>query len=625
MKNYWILLLLAFIATSCQDFAEERLTTSENTTIETRASKVGSADYYWYNGEKIHLTRSEKYVNVVTNGKLVKSSKAEVTTNSLSRNEETKYVLPFFERGEGVEPIGTSDIFYLKLKQSEDITLLEKMAAELGVQVFKEIPYTPRWYTLSILGSKFSSSIEASNYFYETGKFEDVDPAFMFDFKPSANDPDFWRQWGMNNTSHPGIDINAILAWNITRGAGVKVAVVDSPIESGHDDLDDNIHSLSYNANLMRTPSAPYVQGFYPPAFIGTENHGTHVAGIIGAEKNSSQVMGVAYESEIMRVSHYLLSSNTFSAEMASGINWAWQNEADVINCSWGDQGGQAYNQLHSTILEQAITNAMTQGRKINGTSKGSVVVFASGNYGHSNPGYIDYPGNFHPNILVVGAIGSNGSRLNTSSYGTALDVVAPGGSIWSTIPQGNTDYMSGTSMAAPHVAGIAALILSAYPNLTRQQVVNKIESTTQKVGGSYSSTSGRPNGTWNSQTGYGLVDAYVALTGTPAIVPNTPVISHELFPQPNSNQVTVVFSVDSPQSGVTYQWELNGTIMAANDPNPYIAFLSALLTARNVQPTTIRLTLRCRAVYRGSCSAWSNSIFHGVQSLTPILYTPGI
>ena len=182
----------------------------------------------------------------------------------MTRSGEAKYLLPFFERGEGVEPIGTSDIFYLKLKDSDDVRLLEKMAAELGVQVIEEIPYTLRWYTLSIFGSEFSSSIEASNYFYETGKFEDVDPAFMFDFKPSADDPEFRRQWGMNNTTHSGIDINVIPAWNITRGAGIKVAVVDTPIQSNHDDLNDNMHSLSYNALLKHTPSAPYVQGAYP-------------------------------------------------------------------------------------------------------------------------------------------------------------------------------------------------------------------------------------------------------------------------------------------------------------------------------------------------------------------------
>jgi hypothetical protein len=115
LKNYWIFLLLAFIASSCQDFAEERLTTSENAAIETRTSEVGSADYYWYNGEKVYLTRSEKYVNVVDGGKLVKYSKAEAAAKYPAQSEQIK-VLPFFERGEGVEPIGTSPDFITFLR-----------------------------------------------------------------------------------------------------------------------------------------------------------------------------------------------------------------------------------------------------------------------------------------------------------------------------------------------------------------------------------------------------------------------------------------------------------------------------------------------------------------------------
>lgn len=502
-----ILFLFVIVAVACSDSAEETTVVVTDADIaDTRAAGLNGQDYYWYQGKKIYLTRNEKYVNVVSgNGKLVKSSQVEAAAKAQTRSGDARYkLLPFFERGSGVEPIGTSDIFYLKLKNSEDIALLRKMADKLGVQVIGEIPHTPRWYTLSILGSEFDSSIEASNFFYETGQFEDVDPAFMFDFKPNADDSEFYKQWGMNNTSYPGIDINVIPAWNISRGAGIKVAVVDNPIDPGHDDLDDNIHALSYNAQLQQTPSASYSES----------SHGIHVAGIIAAEKNGSQVTGVAYHAQIVRVSHSISASNTLSAEMASGINWAWKSIAeggagvDVINCSWGDQGGHVYDQMHSTVLESAIIDAMTRGRY----NKGTVVVFAAGNYGNYSPVIMDYPGNFHPDILNVGAIDNNGTRRYNSAYGTALDVVAPGGSIWSTIGGGGTGNMSGTSMAAPHVSGIAALILSRNPDLTQKQVTDLIEKYARKVNPttySYTTTYGRPNGIWNSQMGYGLVNAY--------------------------------------------------------------------------------------------------------------------
>lgn len=98
-------------------------------------------------------------------------------------------------------------------------------------------------------------------------------------------------------------------------------------------------------------------------------------------------------------------------------------------------------------------------------------------------------------------------------NFGTQLDVVAPGSSILSTTPNNQTASWDGTSMATPHVAGVAALILSVNPCLTAQQVRDIIEQTAQKVGGySYTTTSGRPNGIWNNEMGYGLVDAHAAV-----------------------------------------------------------------------------------------------------------------
>jgi subtilisin family serine protease len=221
---------------------------------------------------------------------------------------------------------------------------------------------------------------------------------------------------------------------------------------------------------------------------------------------------------------------------VANGFNWAWQNGADVISNSW-----RGYNP--STIIDDAITNTLTNGRN----NKGPVVVFAAGNENNTN---IRYPGNSNPDILVVGAISPCGERKSFTScdgewrwgscYGTQLDIVAPGVLIPTTDRQGtagynpnvplhvnsggnkittdfaNEDYtvwFNSTSSACPHVAGTVALVLSVNPSLTVQQVNNIIESTAQKAGGYiYQITPGRPNGTWNEQMGYGLVDAYAAV-----------------------------------------------------------------------------------------------------------------
>lgn len=138
----------------------------------------------------------------------------------------------------------------------------------------------------------------------------------------------------------------------------------------------------------------------------------------------------------------------------------------------------------------------------------GCIVVFAAGN---KSPA-IDYPASYRPEILTVGSITSSSQRSSFSGYGNLLDIVAPGSSILSSIRNNQYESWNGTSMATPHVSAVAGLILSINPNLTRLQVTNVIESTAQKVGGyTYQTTTGRPNGTWHSEMGYGLLNAFSA------------------------------------------------------------------------------------------------------------------
>jgi subtilisin family serine protease len=286
--------------------------------------------------------------------------------NTLRQNQNVKKVVPYFLRG-NAEPIGTSDIFYVKLKNLNGLSVLQSVAQQKSVQIIKQVPYMPLWYILSVKNSVFNNSVEASNFFYETGSFDNVDPAFMFNFKSNCvNDPTFNQQWGLFNSSNINIDINACDAWTVTRGAGINVAVVDQGIDRNHNDLSANLHTISFDAQSGTSPSV----------FNGLV-HGTHVAGIIGAVRNNNlQVVGVAPEAQIIGVSHDLYMSSTYSAEMASGISWAMQNGADIITNSWGDQGGFLYNDMHSVILESAILDAINNGRE----GKGCIVTFSAGN-----------------------------------------------------------------------------------------------------------------------------------------------------------------------------------------------------------------------------------------------------
>jgi len=432
---------------------------------------MAQSNYYYYKGNKVNLSVDYNLSN--QSGKLS------------------------IKRQNNIESITISNIFYVKLKNSTDLNLLQQVANQKNVNIIHQNIFMPLWYKLELNNGNSRSSLEICNEFYETGHFADIDPAFQFDFSNScSNDDDFGDLWGLNNTTNPDIDINICNAWSITEGNGVNVAVLDHGIHKTHNDLNDNISSLSYDTQNGRSPSI----------FISGSSHGTHVAGIIGAEKdNNLQVVGVAPKSKIMSISNPLYVTQSLSEELANGINWAVQNGAHIINNSWGDQGGSYYNDLHSAVLEDAITNALNNGR--NGL--GTILVFASGNRAPA----IDYPASFHDDALVVGAISSSGNRTNFSGYGNDLDIVAPGKGILSTIQNQGTASLSGTSMAAPHVAGVAALILSVNPNLNVQEVNTIIEETAQKVGDySYTNTVNKPNGDWNKQMGYGLVNAYQAV-----------------------------------------------------------------------------------------------------------------
>lgn len=417
--------------------------------------------------------------------------------NSILAAKGVTNISPYFKRKDS-KSIGTSNIFYVKLNKESDVDILKQLASKKGFEIVHQNPFMPLWYQLVIKSKLTKSSVDLSNELFETGLFDDVDPGFQFNFKESCtNDPAFSQQWGLYNSTNPSIDINACDAWAITQGSGVMVAVVDQGIYKSHNDLAPNISGLSYNTQ----------SGTVPSLFINGNKHGTHVAGIIAAVKdNNLQVTGVAPQSKLMSISHTLQQATpTLAEELANGINWAWQHGADIINNSWGDQGGLYYNYFHSAILENSIINAFTYGRN----GRGTIVVFSSGN--HRTP--IDYPGNFHNDILCVGSINSNGLRSSFSAWGNQLDLVAPGGKILSTVPNQAIDTLSGTSMAAPHVTGVAALLLSVNPDLTMPQVNKLIETTAQKIGNySYINTAGRPRGAWNIEMGYGLVDAYAAV-----------------------------------------------------------------------------------------------------------------
>ncbi|MEM7134135.1 MAG: S8 family serine peptidase [Chloroflexota bacterium] len=428
---------------------------------------------------------------------------ATVTDNLL-------YQAPFYVIANG-EEVGISHLFYVKLKGAEDLGQLQELAQELNVDILGNNRFMPLWYTLASTTESSGNALEAANAFFESGLFEAAEPDFLVDYRPFqvVNDTHFGSQWGLLNTGQHGgtvgMDINIEDAWTLSTGdSDIVVAVVDHGVELNHPDM-PNISPLSFDT----------VNGTSPSQVRG--NHGTACAGIVGAARNNSiGVAGVAPDITLMSVSHTLVTGVNASQQLANGINWAWENGADVISNSWG------HTLLASPLMDDAIESALNQGRG----GAGTVVVFATGN---SNASSVGYPANSNPDILAVGAMSPCGERKNPfscdgenwgSQFGDEVDVVAPGVLIPTTDIQGQPGYdtddytltFNGTSSATPHVAGIASLILSINPQLTRQQVVDIIEQTAQKVSGyNYQNVVGRNNGGWNDEMGYGLVDAFAA------------------------------------------------------------------------------------------------------------------
>lgn len=475
-------------------------------------SLYGLAEYYYYHGEKVNITINADSMVVYTPSKIRSGSTfSSVQPTIIARNQVSQISL---DDSTQVSAVGyivgdtitrkMSNCFYVKLHEEADTILLKEVVEETKTLLLGQVLYMDKWYKIMVSNSIFNNSLEMSNYFYETGLFADIDPGFVFEFKPSCvSDYNFLDQWALHA-------INSCDTWEVTTGSPyVTIAVVDQGIEYSHKEF---IHKSF--------PSSTYdcftgLSGIFPDD-EPYGDHGTLVTSVIAANRNYGNMAGIAPNIGIMPISHPLDDRSWFiGEELASGIKWAVHNGADVINCSWGDQGGdEELESLHSIVLEEAILYAIREGRY----GKGCVVVFASGNHE-----VIDYPAYFTPEILVCGSINDWYQRAEGSGYGQSLDVVAPGDSIYMANLGNSYRFDYGTSFAAPHVSAIAALILSLNADLTREEVTNIIEITTQNlISDWYPIVDNRINGKWNNEIGYGLVDAYKAvLSARPKFIQN--------------------------------------------------------------------------------------------------------
>ena len=372
-------------------------------------------------------------------------------------------------------------------------------------------------------------------------RFLEVSPAAVARAAKAAstmpfNDPLLNDQWHYNNDGHiagtkVGADANVFKAWEtgVTGSKDVVVAIIDGGFQVDHPDLKDNVWINT--AELNGKPGVDddgdgYVDDIYGYNFvinssdINAHSHGTHVAGTVGATNNNGiGVCGVAGGSDgkggvkmmVCQVFDSRASSSAV-ADFGAAIVYAADRGASIAQCSWG--AGVADDE------DKSVTEAVDYFTKNGGGDKmnGGLCIFAAGNNGEE--------GNYYPGcldkVVAVGSMAPDGSVAYYSNRGKWVDVTAPGGledngqqyGVLSTLPNSTYGYNEGTSMACPHVSGIAALILSKYGN---KQFSNETLRTllTTSVNDLYTQ-----NPEYKGLMGSGYIDAYKALQGKEGSVP---------------------------------------------------------------------------------------------------------
>ena len=360
----------------------------------------------------------------------------------------------------------------------------------------------------------------------------------------APNDPYYAYQWHLHAFAEGGINMEP--AWDISTGNGAVVAVVDTGISAAGEDTPSHLLAGYDFVNNDNDPT-------------DDNGHGTHVAGTIAQSTNNNVgVCGVAFNADVMPVKVLDSAGSGTYDWIANGIYYATDHGADIISMSLGGS-------LGSTTLENAVAYAYNHG---------VTVIAASGNSGRST---VAYPAAYNAYVIAVGATRYDTTRASYSQYGSALDVVAPGGDL--NVDQNGDGYgdgvlqetfsgtswgyyfFQGTSMATPHVSGVAALLVAN--GVTSPDAIRAVlQNSAIDLG-----TAG-----WDKYYGWGLVNAYNALTYAPG---NTaPTCSLAANPTSGVAPLTTTFSMTaSDTDGTIASWTLDinndGTVDYSGSGSP--------------------------------------------------------
>ncbi|MDJ1185627.1 S8 family serine peptidase [Roseofilum casamattae] len=465
-----------------------------------------------------------------------------------------------------------SDEITVQWSPGSDRATRETLINQHGLQVIKPIDSLPHTFVYQLTTRSTENPIKIANRLVSDAAVIAAEPNIIVPAQPlyRPRDGSYGQQWYLNHFGGQYLSsdshIDAEKAWDITRGdRSIVVAVADDAIDMNHPDF-QGLGKIVAPKDLKDEDPLPQPEGF-------AENHGTSCAGLAVAEENGSGIVGVAPGCSLMPVRTTGFLDDNSIEEL---FEWCVDRGASVISCSWGPA---SVNFPLSLRQNAAITKAATEGRQ----GKGCVIVFASGNSNRPiNDTVLEqgWPNNvisgntrwlagfpIHPNVVAVSACSSLGKKAIYSNWGKEIAVCAPsnnappgiwlqqtgfiptppnvtGGTpglgVFTTDRVGGAGYgtgdftggFGGTSSACPIVAGVAALVLSANPDLTAAQVKQILISNTDKI------TDAEPDpqfgfrkGTYDSSGhsewfGYGKVNAYKAVSAAARSRPTIPVVS---------------------------------------------------------------------------------------------------
>jgi subtilisin family serine protease len=375
-----------------------------------------------------------------------------------------------------------SDQLLVRFRVGTQSDSLSAARAMVGTRTFEQYSLVPGLECLHIT-SDLESALKSLN---ALPFVQYAEPDYIVHAISVPNDTFFNLQWGLNNTGQtingvtgvPDADIDAPEGWDVSTGdPNFVVAMIDTGTQWSHPDLSANIWTNpgEIPGNGIDDDGNGFVDDVRGWDFLDNDNnpddgdgHGTHTAGTVGAQGNNGiGVAGVNWACKLMPLRFIGPFGGTTSAAI-SCLQYAVANGAKVSNNSWGGGG-------FSQGLFDAISNA---------GQKGHIFVAAAGNNGSNNDSSPFYPASYAlDNIIAVAATTNTDGKASFSNYGaTTVDLGAPGVDIASTYSGSQYVYLSGTSMASPHVAGVVAMVYARNPGFTYQQVRNQVLSTVRPI-----------------------------------------------------------------------------------------------------------------------------------------------